>query len=245
MSERTVMVGGHIMVTTDSDEPAERTFLLVHGIGMGSEYFAELSRELRPYGRVVAIDLPGFSDAPEPETPLSMPQTGRLLIDFVAHEQLDRLVLVGHSMGSQVAVEAAIARPDLFPELVLIAPTVNLHERTIARQVWRLFQDLFIENPKVLAIGLQGYVATGPRWFIKKLRTMMTHEIELSLPKIQSHTLVIRGTVDRVSPHSWAEEVTAMIPGARLVEIEGRGHEAMVKDGQPAARLIAAHVGAL
>lgn len=245
MKERSVLVSGHIVTMTDTGERAPRTFLLIHGIGMGNEYFAELASALHPHGRVVAIDLPGFSDAPEPETPLSIPETGRLVIDFVAMEQLDNLVLVGHSMGSQVAVEAALARPDLFPELVLIAPTVNWRERTIPLQLWRLVQDLFIESPKVFAIGLQSYLTSSPRWIIKKLRTMMAHEVERSLPGLRSHTLVIRGTDDRVCPRGWVKEVTAMIPGARMVEIEGRGHETMVKAGQPAAQLIAEHVGAL
>lgn len=245
MTERSVLVSGHIVSVTDSGKSAPRTFLLIHGIGMGNEYFAELASALQPHGRVVAIDLPGFSDAPEPETPLSIPETGRLVIDFVAIEQLDNLVLVGHSMGSQVAIEAALARPDLFPELVLIAPTVNWRERSIPLQMWRLIQDLFIESPTVFAIGLHGYLASGPRWIIKKLRTMMAHEVERSLPKLRSHTLVIRGTADRVCPRGWVKEVTTMIPGARMIEIEGRGHETMVKDGQPAARHIAEHVGAV
>jgi pimeloyl-ACP methyl ester carboxylesterase len=242
MSVREVGLGPYSVVMTDSDLPEAQTFLLVHGIGMGTSYFAELSLALRPHGRVVAIDLPGFGDSPEPAHSLTMPEMGRLLIDLVGVENLGAVVLVGHSMGTQVAAEAASQCPDLFPQLVLIAPTVNRHERSVPRQAFRLAQDLFNESPKVLALGLQNYYKAGPRWFLKKLRSMMDHQIELTLPSISAHTLVIRGSRDPVCPHGWAEEVAALVPGARLVEIEGRGHETMVKDGFCAADLIADHV---
>ncbi|AMB59896.1 hypothetical protein AWU67_14675 [Microterricola viridarii] len=234
--------GDHVVVATDSVIPAEHTFLLVHGIGMGISYFAELRDALLPHGRVVAIDLPGFGDSPEPAESLSMAGMGRLLIDFVTAHSLDHPVLVGHSMGTQVVAEAARQAPDLFPELVLIAPTVNRHERTVGRQTMRLLQDLVGESPKVLALGLQNYVKAGPRWFAKKLRSMMAHRIEETLPHVLAHTLVIRGMEDPVCPHGWAEEVAGLIPGAVLVEIPGRGHETMVKDGVCAAELIADHL---
>lgn len=237
-------MGGYEIVTTDTDKRAERTFLLVHGIGMGIAYFAQLSTVLEHHGRVVAIDLPGFGDAPEPEHALTMAQMGALLIDFIEAESLDQPVLVGHSMGTQVVAEAAAQRPDLFPELVLVAPTVNRHERSIRKQAWRMTQDLFGESPKVIAMGVRNYAKTGPRWFMKKLHSMMEHSIEDTLPKIQAHTLVIRGNRDRVCPQDWVEEATALIPGATMVEVDGRGHETMVKDGACVAEYIVAHVGA-
>ena len=221
---------------------ASPTFLLVHGVGMGTSYFAELRDALEPSGRVVAIDLPGFGDSPEPENDLSMAELGRVLIEFAEVLALEHPVLVGHSMGTQVVAEAARLRPDLFDELVLIAPTVNRHERSIRVQAWRMVQDLYNDDPRVLALGIQNYLKAGPRWFSKKLRSMMAHQIEATLPHIQAHTLVIRGLRDPVSPHDWATEVTALVPHARLAEIEGRGHETMVKDGVCAADLIVEHL---
>lgn len=242
MSVRKVLVSGYEVVTTDTDLSSGRTFLLVHGIGMGISYFAQLSASLESHGRVVAIDLPGFGDAPEPAHALTMAAMGKVLIDFVELEELGHPVLVGHSMGTQVVAEAAAQRPDLFPEVVLVAPTVNRHERTVRRQAWRMAQDLFGESPQVLGIGMRNYAKTGPRWFIKKLRSMMDHAVEDTLVQIQAHTLVIRGKRDPVCPPAWVEEVTALIPNATMVEVDGRGHETMVKDGACVAGYILDHI---
>lgn len=249
MKVRKVVAGGHEVVSTDTgraaERTAERTFLLVHGIGMGASYFASLGAALEGYGRVVAVDLPGFGDAPEPETSLTMAELGRVVIDFVRVEGLVGTVLVGHSMGAQVVAEAAAQRPEMFPEVVLIAPTVNVHEHTAPWQLWRMAQDLFGESPRVIGVGLVNYAKAGPRWILKKLGSMLEHPMAETLPRIRAHTLVVRGSRDRVCPRGWVEEATAMIPGATMVEVAGRGHETMVKDGSAVAGYIAAHVGAV
>lgn len=230
------------MVTTETNGASDPTFLLVHGIGMGISYFAQLSSALEKHGRVVAIDLPGFGDAPEPRKSLTMAAMGKVLIDFVEVEQLGTPILVGHSMGTQVVAEAAAQRPDLFPVVVLVAPTVNQHERSISRQAGRMLQDLFRENPRVLVLGMKNYAKTGPRWFFKKLHSMMDHAVEETFPRIQAHTLVIRGNRDPVCPHGWVEEVTRLIPDAHMVEVDGRGHETMVRDGTCVAGYILEHM---
>jgi pimeloyl-ACP methyl ester carboxylesterase len=46
-----------------------------------------------------------------------------------------------------------------------------------------------------------------------------------ALPQITAPTLVVHGTEDPVLPHANAVAMTREIPGARLVTIEGMGHE--------------------
>ena len=196
---------------------------------MGISCFVQVSQELESHGQVEALDLPGFGDAPVPLDALSMAQMGALLIDFLELGGLGRPGLVGHSMGTQVRAEAAAQRPGLFPELVLVAPSVNRTERTIGWQTWRVVQDLLGESPDVVAIGMRTYAKTGPRWFIKKLRSTMDRSVEETLPKILAHTLVIRGNRDRICPRSRVEEVTSLIPGATMAEADGRGHETRVE----------------
>jgi pimeloyl-ACP methyl ester carboxylesterase len=233
------------MLVTESgslDGFTGRTFLLLHGVGMGHRYFRQLADDLSAVGRVLAVDLPGFGDAPEPAEPLDLAASGDFIVEFIEGEGIDRPVLVGHSMGSQVAVEALARHPRLFDRAVLIGPTVNATERTLLRQALRLAQDLAIEHPRVLAIGLVHYLKTGPRWYLKKLGAMLRHRVEETLPHVEASVLVIRGEVDRVCPRDWAEVVTRTIPDARLVEIPGRGHETMVTDASVVSRHIVQHV---
>ena len=46
----------------------ERTFVLVPGIGVSSNYFERLAAQLNEYGPVHALDLPGFGGVPHPKS---------------------------------------------------------------------------------------------------------------------------------------------------------------------------------
>ena len=239
--DRTVRIGNQDIVYEDTGMLGGPTFVLVHGIGMGHSVFRALAEELGTVGRVLALDLPGFGESPESPNPRSMAESGDLIVDFVERLGLLDPVLVGHSMGTQVVVEAVARHPEVSDRIVLIAPTVNAAERSVRKQAWRMVQDLIDENPRVIWIGAVNYVKTGPRWFLPKLRVMLDHRIEDTLPEVQADALVLRGANDRVCPREWVGHVTELLPHARMREIPERGHEAMITNPDPAARLILAH----
>ncbi|MFT4109849.1 alpha/beta fold hydrolase [Propionicimonas sp.] len=232
---------GRTMVYTRSGADTGTAFVLVHGIGMGQRVFRGLAEELGRSGVVYAVDLPGFGDSPEPGSALDMPASGDFLAAFVASLTESEPVLVGHSMGTQVVVEALVRHPELASRAVLIAPTVNAAERTAARQTLRMLQDLAGESPKVLVLGMIQYAKAGPRWFIRKLRQMLDHRVEDVLPQLRANTLVLRGEDDPVCPREWVRHVSGLIPQARMQEIPHRGHEAMIRSPQPVASMIIAH----
>ena len=231
-----------VTVITESGKHTGPGYVLVHGIGMGHRYWSALADELGKTGRVYALDLPGFGDAPEPPEPLDMRASGDLLAELVTAERIEHPVLIGHSMGTQIVVEAAARHPEVSDCIVLIAPTVNASERTVHQQAWRMLQDLVHAKPRVLLVGLVYYVKTGPRWYIKKLRTMMAHRVESTMPHIRARTLVIRGENDGVCPRDWVRRVATIIPHADMREVAGRGHETMITGAEPVAKLIVRHV---
>ncbi|AWB85269.1 alpha/beta fold hydrolase [Mycetocola zhujimingii] len=230
-----------VTVVAESGLHTGPSFILLHGIGMGRRYWGTLTDTLGAHGRVFALDLPGFGDAPEPETPLTMAQSGDLIAELVERMRLERVVLVGHSMGSQVAAEAAARHPDLFESLVLISPTVNPDERRVSTQARRLAQDLWGAKRRVLGFGVVYYLKAGPRWYTKTLRMMMRHEVEKIMPQIRANTLIVRGSDDKLCPRSWVDRIVAAIPRSRYVEVPGTGHEVMMTNGKAVGALIARH----
>ncbi len=240
-STREFRSGERVVVIRQSGIAEGPDYVLVHGLGMAREYWDGLADELEAGGTVYALDLPGFGDAPEPARPLSMPEAGALLAELLAAEGLDRPVLIGHSTGAQAVAETAARHPELVERLVLIGPTVNPRERTLAKQTARFLQDVAVLNPKVFALGIAAYAEAGPGWYVRNLRPMLEHRIELALPEIAAPTLVVRGEHDRIVPRYWAEEVAALVPDGRYVEVQGRGHETMVLAGRLVGELIARH----
>lgn len=214
-----------------------RSFVLIHGIGMGRTVFADLIEQLAPHGTVVAVDLPGYGEAPEPHRVLTMERTADLLAAYLRARVRTPVVAVGHSMGAQVVLELAVRHPETVDRLVLLGPSTDPRARSIPGQLWRLLRDIAVESPKVIAIGAREYLRAGPR-LRQKTRAMLVHRPERILAAVRRPTLIIRGENDVVAPRDWCTAIAAAIPGARLGEIEGHGHETMIRDAAPSAELI-------
>ncbi len=219
-----------------SGDPA---YVLIHGIGMGRSVFADLVAHLDGSGEVVAIDLPGYGEAPEPERVLTMERTADLVAAYLASHVRRPAVLVGHSMGAQVGLEVAARHPEAVSKLVLVGPTVDPSARTATHQLARLLRDIAVESPKVIARGAREYVRAGPR-LRTKFRAMLEHRPEDVLAKVSAPTLVLLGEDDVVAPRPWCARVVAGLPRGRLAEVPDHGHETMIRDAAPAAALIRA-----
>lgn len=218
-------------------------FVLIHGIGMGRSAFAELEGLLDDLARVVAVDLPGYGETPEPGRVLSMEENADVvaayLADLTAGDERPRLVVLGHSMGAQVALEVAARHPHLVDALVLVGPTVEPGARSTIRQLWRLIRDIIPESPRVIAVGAREYLRAGPR-LLAKVRAVMAHRPEDTARRVDAPTLVIRGERDILVPVEWARQLTDALPDGQLREVAEFGHETMIRNAGPTATLIRA-----
>ncbi|WP_051191685.1 alpha/beta fold hydrolase [Microbacterium luticocti] len=224
-------------IVVEEQGAGDRVFVLVHGIGMGRSVFGDLVPLLAAHGRVIAIDQPGYGEAPEPARTLTMERTADLLAAFLRERVRRPVVLIGHSMGSQVVLETAVRHPALVERLVLAAPTVDATARSAIRQLLRMAADLAVESPLVLLRGAREYLRAGPH-LRRKMHAMLVHRPEDAYPRVRVPTLVLRGANDRVCPADWCSRVARSIPNARLDQVPAHGHETMIRDPRPAAELI-------
>ncbi|PZU47550.1 MAG: alpha/beta hydrolase [Microbacterium sp.] len=226
--------GSTLIAERRGDATASATIVLVHGIGMGRKVFADLSRRLEGDALVVSVDLPGYGDAPEPARTPAIERVADLVAAYLRHLGRGPVILLGHSMGTQVVTEVAVRHPETVARLVLVAPTVDRHHRKALTQLWRLGRDLFGESGKVLLLGAREYVRAGPH-LRRKMKAMLVHRPEHSYPRIAAPTLVIRGEFDVVVPQAWTDEVVAAIPDATAFVVEGHHHETLIRTAEPAA----------
>ena len=215
----------------------ERAFLLLHGIGMGRSVYLDVVRRLE--GRVIALDLPGFGEAPEPTRNLTMERHADLVAAYLRHAGEEPVIVIGHSMGSQIAAELAARHPSLVAKAILAGPTVDKAARNVASQARYLLIDLLGERPLVIWRGAREYLRGGPH-LIRKIRATIVHEPEDAFARIDCPVLVLRGEDDPLAPMSWCQAIIDAIPGADLKVIPDHGHGTLITDSEPAARLIQA-----
>ena len=102
--------------------------LLVHGLNGIKEGWGPLPQALADAGlRAVAVDLPGFGATPRLAHRTGPSSLARALDPLIA--ELAPVALVGHSLGTQVAMIAAAARPERVRALALVAPWVSTRPR--------------------------------------------------------------------------------------------------------------------
>lgn len=98
--------------------------LLVHGWTAFKEVFADLQAALADTGRrAVAVDLPGWGGRPEPPG-LVRDAAGYAREIAATLHAVGPCVVVGHSLGGQIALRLAVDQPALVRRLVLISTPV-------------------------------------------------------------------------------------------------------------------------
>lgn len=212
--------------------------VLVHGIGVGSRYYAPLARVLARTAGVHALELPGFGGAPKPESPLSVEELAAVVNAYIRAASLDQPVLVGHSMGSQVVMDAVLQDPSLVPVVVAMSCVVDPGRRTALQQGLRLLQDCLRETVSANWTVLSDYARTGPRWYLRTVPSMLDYRTEEAVTELSVPLLIVRGARDPIAGHDWAEQLRRLAPDARLVEVPRAAHVVMYTHPEKVAALI-------
>jgi pimeloyl-ACP methyl ester carboxylesterase len=100
----------------------EPALLLIHGLGSYMPVWQRNLPALAAEHRVVSIDLPGYGKSAKANFEYSMAFYARIVDGVIERLGLCHVVLVGHSMGGQIALTHALRYPGKAEGLVLVAP---------------------------------------------------------------------------------------------------------------------------
>jgi pimeloyl-ACP methyl ester carboxylesterase len=104
----------------EQGDPAGRPAILIHGITDSWFSFSRVLPGLSQAHRVYALDLRGHGDSDRPEAGYTPHDMAGDVLAFMDAMKIERATLVGHSMGSFVAQQAALTAPERIAGLVLI-----------------------------------------------------------------------------------------------------------------------------
>lgn len=237
--------------------------LMVHGLGGSWRNWLENIPYLSRRHRVVALDLPGFGTSPLPPNQITIPSYGAFLVEFADALGLDPdTALVGHSMGGFISTEAAIARPERFSSLVLVAAAgityawVTPSQKDMAKVVVKAmmpiasgslergfsrsrlrsaqFAGVFAHPTRISREMLWelGSYAMDAPGLIQAAYAIAGYDTRDRLPEIRIPTLLIWGNRDLLVPVPAAFAYRRKIPDAELSLLDDTGH--MIQMERPA-----------
>jgi pimeloyl-ACP methyl ester carboxylesterase len=100
----------------------DTTLVLLHGFGESLLAWRSLVDRFTSHYRVLAVDLPGFGLSDKPAGRYDFATYQGWTSDLLRQQTTGPVVIVGHSMGGELAAGLALAHPERVVALVLIAP---------------------------------------------------------------------------------------------------------------------------
>jgi non-heme chloroperoxidase len=236
-------------------DPSGLPVLMLHGWSDSWRSFEGVLPHLPASIRALALTLPGHGDAtgPDRHTVADMSEDVVAFLDVLG---IESVLIAGHSMGTIVAQRVAIDHPDRVAGLVLLgarptfaAPDMEELYAAVAALTdpvdvafIREFQESTVVRP--VAPGLidmsvaESRKLTARTWH-GTLAGVLRHDLSGDLPLIGAPTLIVAGEHDDIAPPARAEELRALIPGARLVVHAGAGHAMHWEDPERVAAEVA------
>lgn len=204
--------------------------IFIHGSGATGTVWRY---QLTAFAGSIAIDLPG---RPDGEFCTSIESAVDWLKKYVEDEKINDLVLVGHSLGTAIALQYAIEHPDDLKGMVLIGggarlrvhpDTLSFLERAIIEP--DIFPQMFVDSwQKVsedFASDLRAEaLSVGPTVYLNDMKSCDAFDVIAHLPQISTPTLAITGTEDVMTPPKYAEFLRDRMTHCETTFIDGGTH---------------------
>lgn len=241
-----------------------RPLVLLHAGVADRTMWSEHLRPLADRGfQVVAMDLPGFGEAP---VSIDEDAPWRDVIETLDAIGIERAAFVGNSFGGLVAQRVAVLAPERVDALVLVSSGASGIEPSPQLQAaWEAEESAFAEGD--IEAAVQSVLETwtlpsAPEQLRDRVATMQRRAYEQgeapedrpdgedpleddidALARVDVPVLIVVGEHDMVDFQLAADVLADALPNARRVTLTGVGHLAPLEEPQEFRELLLSFLG--
>lgn len=206
-----------------------KTLIFIHGLSSNLEAWKKNISGLNDTYRCIALDLPGYGKSSKNKTDYSLLEYAAIIRKFAEEKQLENPVLVGHSMGGQIAVHTVLQNPGYFEKLILVAPagietfteeearimkfsyTPEMVKNATDAQIRSNFLVNFHEFPEDAEFMIQDRIAMKSasdfgvysEIIVNNICAMLEEPVFEDLDKINIPVMIIYGKNDQLIPNKY------------------------------------------
>jgi pimeloyl-ACP methyl ester carboxylesterase len=229
--------------------------LFLHGAG-GLPGWLPFLEKLADKFDVLAPDHPSYGRSDTPGWLEAVSDLAYFYLDFLEQLKLDRVHIVGHSMGGWTALEMAIRSTQRIKSLTLISPAGIRIKGAAPADIFvmdrkQLLRTLYVD-PKIIerelavqltpemetAMAMNRVAAARLCWTPR----LFNPQLEKWLHRVTVPTHIIWGDGDKLIPPVYGPAFHDKIPGAKLTVIPKTGHVPFVEDLDATVRAVTGFV---
>lgn len=231
---------------------SENPIVFAHGLGCDQTMWKDVAPAFEARHQIVLFDLIGFGNSDKScfsyERYQSLNDYADDCLEVVEHSCSEPVIFVGHSVSAMIGILAAIKRPDLFRQLILIGPSpryVNDGEtysggfdKEDIEGLIEAMRSNYLGWAKQLAPLIMGnpdrpeLADTLHKSFCRTNPDMAQHFAALTfwsdnrIDLVNAHTpaLVMQCSQDVIAPEAVGKYVAANMPNATFVQLKATGH---------------------
>jgi pimeloyl-ACP methyl ester carboxylesterase len=240
--------GRRVFAYTAAHEPSpgRRSMVFVHGAGLDHSSFALQSRYFGYHGwNVAALDLPGHGRSEGPAIS-SVGGMAEWVFETLDSLKIKTANIVGHSMGSLIALECAARQPQRVERIALIGTAYPMKVGDAFLDAARRDDHSAFDMETIWGHAAQAPLGANPNpgmWMygdtLARLRRLAPgvlysdlkacHEYQASLDKVTCPALLVLGRRDLMTPIKGAKLLQERLPQASTVTIAYSGHSLMAE----------------
>ena len=237
MEQRAVEVAGRTarFEVTGSGPPV----LLVHGLSGSPRWWKSLVPTLTHAHRAYLVSLPAYAGR-NSDVPLEHRDSTAWVAAWMESVGLERVDVVGHSLGGLIGLRLAARRPELVRRVVAIAPAGLWKRTSTFAYVVPLARTVLQAAPRLLPLLARDAVRAGPWSLWRAARELLAEDVRDELARVSAPTLLVWGAKDHLVPPTFGEVFRNEIENARLLVLPGAGHVPMIDSPDSLAEAVTA-----